>query len=104
MCWENIHNTIPKRGDSNVDSRCYQLKNYEKDSLKQISEISQKNYEGSKELLKDHLDYLFNLTQRLKGILEMERSVGAPTAELEMELESIKKLFLLLEEIKRKEG
>lgn len=104
MCWENIHNTVPKKGDSNVDSRCYELKSYEKDSLKQISDIAKEGYDDRKELLKEHVTYLFNLTQRLKGILEMERSVGAPTAELEIEIEKIRKLFIALEDIKRKEG
>mgnify|MGYP007082051865 CR=1 FL=1 len=99
MCWENVHNTIPRKRESNVDARCYELKDHEKESLRQINDMVKEGYVKNPELLKEHTEYLINLISRLSGIVEMERSVGAPTAELESEIARMRRLYISLEDI-----
>jgi hypothetical protein len=101
MCWDNIQNVASKKGETNVDARCYELKDYEKESLKQLNEMAKEGYASRPELLAEHMEYLISLIQRVTGILEMERSVGAPTADLEKEIVRMKNLFIRLEEIKK---
>lgn len=100
MCWENIHNFIPRKRDSVVDGRVYELTDYEKSSIKQIEQILEQGYK-EKDILKEHVEYLNHLLNRLLGILEAERSVGAPTMSLETDINKIKELYTRVGEIKR---
>lgn len=100
MCWENIHNFIPRKRDSVVDGRVYELTDYEKNSLKQIEQILEKGYKD-KDMVKEHVEYLNHLLNRLMGILDCERSVGAPTMNLENDVNRIKELYSKVGEIKR---
>ena len=100
MCWENIHNFIPRKRDSVVDGRVYELTDYEKNSLKQIDQISMHGYKD-KDMLKDHIEYLNHLLNRLIGILDCERSVGAPTMSLETDINRIKELYNRVLEIRK---
>ena len=104
MCWENIENVANKKRESIIDARCYELKDYERGSLRQIDAMSKEGYDSHPELLKEHMEYLFSLIQRVSGILDCERSVAAPTADLEKEIARMKGLYLKLEEVKRSKG
>ena len=99
MCYDNIHNVIPRKRDSVVDARCYELSVYEKDALKQIKEFVDNGYENSQDLVREHLSYLSHLLQKLGGILDCERTVGAPLTSLENDIERIRKLHIEVEHI-----
>ena len=99
MCWENIHNAIPRKRESVVDGRCYELTDYEKDSLKQIELIVRSGY-NDRQVLREHLEYLVHLLSRLQGIIDCERSVAAPTISLEREIQRIRDLYMLVEKAK----
>ena len=100
MCWENIHNFIPRKRDSVVDGRVYELTEYEKNSLKQIEQILEAGYKD-KDMVKDHIEYINHLLTRISGILDSERSVGAPTMNLENDMNRIKDLYMRLGEVRR---
>lgn len=92
MCYENLHNVLPRKRDSTVDARCYELSYNEKDSLKQIGEYMKTGY-ADMEIFKEHEEYLLHMIEKLGGVIECERSVGAPVESIEFELENIKRMF-----------
>ena len=98
MCYDNIHNVIPRKRDSTVDARCYELSWHEKESLNQIEEYLKKGYKDPS-MQKEHAEYVVHLLQRLLGILENERSVGAPIESLEMDIERVRSIFQKLKNI-----
>lgn len=100
MCYDVMGNPATQRKrDSVIESRCYELTDYEKDAIRQITVISDRGYK-EKSMLKDHIEYLSHLLSKLSGILEMEKSVGAPTLSLERDILKIKDLQFKLDKLK----
>ena len=83
----------------------YALKSYEKDALRQIQEMLASGKYGSVKKCDGHMDYLENLSNKLKDILDNERRIGRENWDVERSHKKTKALYQALakrrEELKK---
>lgn len=97
---ENIEFIQPRKRDSVIESRVYELTPYEKDGIRQIRDILNAGYKDI-DMIKGHLSYLNHLLMKLYEIIEVEKSVNAPTLSLERDIKNVMELLHEVEKAKQ---
>jgi hypothetical protein len=77
-------------------SKDYELEKVDKDSVDEIRKLLKGGRYKDPEYLKEHLEYLENLIQKLWRIYQEEKKTGKMNLSLERDLAKIKELFAQL--------
>lgn len=93
MAYENNFGKTPDQyfRDANKD---YEIEPHDRESLEEIKRMLKAGEYGEAEKLRDHMEYVENLIQRLSQIIADEEKAGIQNFSLKRDFANIKELYL----------
>ena len=91
----NDEETIKKEFDD------YELPAHDKQSINEIRKKVKSNKYGKIDEIESHQEFLEDMTNRLRTIVENEKSIGEINWELERQIDDIKALYFELERLRK---
>lgn len=91
----NMDETVKREFDD------YELPAIDKKSLNEIrKKIKNKDYKDIEEV-EEHQEFMEDMTNRLKTVLQNERSLGKSNLELERQVDEIQTLYIQLDQVRK---
>ncbi|MBN2052939.1 hypothetical protein JW756_05525 [Candidatus Woesearchaeota archaeon] len=81
----------------------YELSMQDKKSIQEIKKKIKKGYKNLEEV-EQHQEFLEDLTNKLRGVLQNEKSIGMNNWELERQMGEIQSLYFELETIRKEKA